>query len=72
MEANLSVASPFPPTGFVRSTSILAPNGRIPLCRSTWWAGPEADRIPEPMNPGSKITVWDASGILDLIEWRVS
>ena len=29
----------FPPTGFVRLASILAPQGPIPVGRSTWWAG---------------------------------
>ena len=35
----------FPPTGFVRLASILAPEGPIPVGLSTWWAGVRSGRF---------------------------
>ena len=37
----------FPQTGFLRLSSILAPNGPIPVGRSTWWAGVKEGRFPK-------------------------
>lgn len=36
-----------PETGFVRLPSILAPNGPIPIGRSTWWEGLKSGRFPQ-------------------------
>ena len=61
----------FPETGFVRLSSILAPNGPIPVSKSTWWAGIKTGRFPKPIKLGPRITAWKAEDILKFLE-RVS
>ena len=58
----------FPATGFVRLKQILAPRGPIPVSKSTWWAGIKDGRFPKPMKLGSRVTVWRAEDIADLLE----
>lgn len=60
--------SGFPETGFVRLRAILAPNGPIPVSKSTWWLGIKDGRFPKPVKLGSRITVWRAEDIRRLIE----
>ena len=50
------LASQLPPTGFVRLPGILAPNGPIPVSKSTWWAGIKDGRYPKPVKLGPRIT----------------
>jgi prophage regulatory protein len=57
-----------PRAGFVRLTSILAPQGPIPEGRSTWWAGVKSGRFPKPVKLGPRTTVWKVQDILKLIE----
>ena len=59
----------FPPTGFVRLASILAPQGPIPVGRSTWWAGVKIGRFPPPVKLGPRTTVWKVEDIRKLIEF---
>ena len=58
----------FPPTGFVRLTSILAPQGPIPVGRSTWWAGVKIGRFPKPVKLGPRTTAWKVEDIRSFIE----
>lgn len=58
----------FPQAGFVRLSSILAPNGPVPVSKSTWWAGVKDGRFPKPVKLGPRITVWRAEDIHALIE----
>lgn len=58
----------FPREGFVRLKSILAPNGPIPVSKSTWWEGVKSGRFPQPMKLGPGTTVWRADEIWKLIE----
>ena len=58
----------FPLTGFVRLTSVLAPNGPIPVGRSTWWAGVKSGRFPKPVKLGPRTTAWRVEDIRALIE----
>jgi prophage regulatory protein len=58
----------FPKTGFVRLSSILAPNGPIPVSKSTWWAGIKDGRFPQPIKLGPRITAWRVEDIRVLIE----
>jgi predicted DNA-binding transcriptional regulator AlpA len=60
-----------PETGFVRLTSILAPNGPIPVSKSTWWAGVQQGRYPKPVKLGPRITAWRVEDIKALIEHGV-
>lgn len=57
----------FPTVGFVRLPAIIAPNGPIPVSRSTWWAGVKEGRYPKPVKIGPRTTAWAVDDILMLI-----
>jgi prophage regulatory protein len=57
-----------PTTGFVRLTSILGPNGPIPVSKSTWWAGVKIGRFPKPIKLGPRITAWRVEDIRELLQ----
>jgi prophage regulatory protein len=57
-----------PETGFIRLKNIVAPNGPIPVSKSTWWAGVKSKRFPQPVKLGPKITAWRVEEIRALIE----
>jgi prophage regulatory protein len=57
-----------PQTGFLRLSAILAPNGPIPVGRSTWWAGVKEGRYPKPVKLGARITAWRVEDIRAFIE----
>lgn len=57
-----------PVTGFVRLTSIIAPDGPIPVGRSTWWAGVKSGRFPKAIKLGPRTTAWKVEDIRALIE----
>ena len=58
----------FPKSGFVRLSQILAPNGPIPVSKSTWWAGVKSGRFPQAQKLGPRTTVWKAKEIRELFE----
>ena len=58
----------FPKTGFGRLSHILAPNGPIPVSKSTWWQGIKDGRFPKPQKLGPRTTVWLAKNIRALFE----
>lgn len=58
----------FPSGGFLRLSSIIAPNGPIPVSKSTWWAGIKDGRFPKPIKLGPRITVWRVEDIRTLID----
>lgn len=58
----------FPETGLVRLASILAPAGPIPVSKSTWWAGVNSGRFPQPLKLGPRTTVWKAEDIRALFD----
>ena len=58
----------FPRTGLVRLRSILAPEGPIPVSKSTWWQGVKDRRFPKPRKLGKGTTVWRAEDIRALYE----
>lgn len=58
----------FPTTGFVRLSAIIAPNGPIPVSKSTWWAGIKDGRFPKPVKFGPRITAWRVEDIRSLID----
>jgi prophage regulatory protein len=64
--------SPLPDAGFVRLASILAPNGPIPVSRSSWWAGVRTGIFPQPLKLGPKTTVWRVRDIRKLMERGVN
>ena len=57
-----------PETGLLRLKSILAPDGPIPVSKSTWWAGVKDGRFPKPQKLGARVTVWRVEDIRALIE----
>lgn len=57
----------FPQTGLVRLHQVLAPNGPIPVSKSTWWAGVKSGRFPKPVKLGPRITAWRAEDICALL-----
>lgn len=59
---------PFPLTGYVRLSSILAPKGPIPVSKSTWWQGVKDGRFPKPRKLGPRTTVWKAEDIRAMFE----
>jgi prophage regulatory protein len=62
------LASPYlPSSGFIRLPGILAPNGPIPVSKSTWWAGIKDGRYPKPVKLGPRITAWRVEDIRALI-----
>lgn len=61
-------APDLPKTGFLRLPSIIAPNGPIPVSKSTWWAGIKAGRFPKPIKLGLRITAWRVEDIRELID----
>lgn len=66
--SNKSSNDCLPATGFVRLPSILAPQGPIPVGRSTWWAGVKSGRFPKPVKLGPRTTAWKVEDIRNLIE----
>ena len=58
----------FPKTGLVRLSQILAPDGQIPVSKSTWWQGVKDGRFPKPMKLGPRTTVWRVEDIRGLFE----
>lgn len=60
--------SQFPLEGFVRLSQILAPNGPIPVSKSTWWQGVKDGHFPQPKKLGPRTTVWQVRDIRALFE----
>lgn len=63
--------SAFPRVGLVRLKQILAPNGPIPVSKSTWWQGVKDGRFPKPKKLGKGTTAWKAEDIWSLMETGV-
>jgi prophage regulatory protein len=40
---------------------------RIPVSKSTWWAGVKTGRFPAPVRLGKRVTCWRESDILALM-----
>ena len=68
MDDQLKYNTDFPRTGFVRLKQILAPNGPIPVSKSTWWQGVKDGHFPQPQKLGPRTTVWRAEDIRALYE----
>ena len=58
----------FPETGLVRLAEILAPNGPIPVSKSTWWNGVKDGRFPKPIKLSERVTCWKAEDIRALFD----
>lgn len=60
--------SHFPKTRLMRLRAIIAPDGPIPVSKSTWWSGVRAGRFPKPLKLGKRITVWRTEDIERLVQ----
>jgi prophage regulatory protein len=60
--------NPWPDSGFVRLSSILAPSGPLPISRSSWWAGVASGRYPKPVKLGPRITAWRVDELRTLMD----
>lgn len=63
-----------PETGFVRLPQIIGSKKaeppippKIPVSKSTWWAGVKAGRYPKPVKLGPHTTAWRVEDIRALI-----
>ncbi|MGO9238566.1 MAG: helix-turn-helix transcriptional regulator [Methylocella sp.] len=63
----MDVNPTFPHFGLVRLTEIVAPNGVLPISRSSFLAGVKAGRFPQPVKLGPRTTAWDAAEICAFI-----
>jgi predicted DNA-binding transcriptional regulator AlpA len=68
LRADAGHAPVLPETGLLRLSSILTPDGPIPVGKSTWWDGVRSGRYPKPLKLGPRITVWRAEDIRALVE----
>jgi len=69
LDNNVPYAESLPDTGFLRLPSIIGPDSRrIPVSKSTWWAGVKSGRFPLPVKLGPRITAWRVEDIRRLIE----
>ena len=57
-----------PTEGFVRLKGVIAPNGPIPVSRSTWWQGVKDGKYPPPVKLSENVTAWRVEDIRDLID----
>jgi predicted DNA-binding transcriptional regulator AlpA len=63
-----------PETGFLRLPQIIGDPeatppipARIPVSKSTWWAGVKSGRYPAPVKLGPRITAWRVEEVRALI-----
>ena len=52
----------------LRLKSILAPEGPIPVSKSTWWAGVKDGRFPRSIKLSPRVTVWRSVEIKKLVD----
>jgi len=52
---------------FLRLNEILAPNGPIPVSKSSWWNKVRTGEYPRPVKLGPRTTAWRSQDIADLI-----
>lgn len=57
----------FPLTGYVRVKQIIAPVGPLPISRSGFWAGVKAGKFPRSRKISTRVTVWRAEEINQLL-----
>lgn len=58
----------FPITGLVRLKNIIAPDGPLPISRSSWWAGVRSGRYPPAIKLGPRTTCWEAQSVRALFD----
>ena len=56
------------PARLLRIAQIVGPHGRIPVSKSTWWAGVKSGRFPQPVKLSPRCTCWRERDIDALVE----
>lgn len=56
-----------PTKRLLRISDIIAPDGPVPVGKSTWWQGVKEGRFPQPIKLGPRITVWRLEDIEALL-----
>ena len=64
MQANTTFVPVLPETGFLRLPAVLQ---LIPVSKSTWWAGVEKGRFPQPIKIAERAVAWRCEDIRALI-----
>lgn len=62
----MSITPPIP-NRLLRLPDIIAPNGPIPVSKSTWWNKVRTGEFPSPVRVSQRVTAWKESDILDLL-----
>lgn len=57
----------FPVSGYVRIKQIIAPNGPLPISRSSFWAMVKDRKAPQPRKISPRVTVWRAEDINEML-----
>ena len=52
----------------LRLKQILAPDGPLPISRSSWWAGVRSQKYPQPIKLGPRTTAWHSADIDGIIQ----
>ncbi|NCD25457.1 MAG: AlpA family phage regulatory protein [Deltaproteobacteria bacterium] len=63
-----TTSAPVVPTSAPRLLRLRAVLERVPVSRSTWWAGVASGRYPAPIRLSTRTTAWLSSDIDALIE----
>jgi predicted DNA-binding transcriptional regulator AlpA len=58
----------FPTAGLVRLKDIIAPDGPLPISKSSWWAGVRSGRYPPAIKLGPRTTCWCARSVRALFD----
>jgi predicted DNA-binding transcriptional regulator AlpA len=62
-------AAPIPREALLRLWQVLQ---LVPISASTWWAGVNLGRFPQPIHLGRRTTVWRAAEVFDAIDCLVA
>jgi predicted DNA-binding transcriptional regulator AlpA len=71
MRVSDQIRNSLPNEGLVRLNFILAPQGPLPISRSSWWKGVAEGRYPRPVKLGPRISAWPVDDIRKLIDQGV-
>ncbi|UIJ99253.1 AlpA family phage regulatory protein [Rhizobium leguminosarum] len=68
MTTDTNIANALPPIRLLRLSSILAPNGPIPVSKSTWWKKVRSGEFPPAIKISERVTCWNQQDVLALIQ----
>lgn len=68
MTTDTKIPNALQPIRLLRLSSILAPNGPIPVSKSTWWKKVRTGEFPRPIKVTERVTCWNQQDVLALIQ----